>query len=120
MMLGAPTFIDKTGYFPLSIDTEFQALNDGLEAIRSRLGEERYRTLAAMSQRMRALFEGDPEGHDRRYSGRQGSYRRDATDAHEPAEARVAPLGARRCSSGSEIYQRSECPSLSGRARQSF
>jgi hypothetical protein len=41
MMLEAPTFVDKTGFFRQSIDTEFEALNGGLDAIRSRLGEER-------------------------------------------------------------------------------
>ena len=62
MMLGAPTFKDKTGYFPqMNIDTEFFALNEGLRAVRKKLGEERYATLRARSDRMRALFEADPE-----------------------------------------------------------
>ncbi len=57
MMLGAPTFVDRTGYFPRTVDTEFVALNEGLEVIRPRLGQ----TLLAMSHRMRALFEADPD-----------------------------------------------------------
>ncbi len=62
MMLGAPTFKDKTGYFPgKNIDTTFFALNEGLLAIRKTLGEERYATLRALSDKMRALFEADPE-----------------------------------------------------------
>jgi hypothetical protein len=62
MMLGAPTFNDKTGYFPqMNIDTEFFALNEGLLAVRKTLGEERYATLRALSDKMRALFESDPE-----------------------------------------------------------
>jgi hypothetical protein len=36
-------------------------LNEGLLVIRKELGEERYATLRAMSDKMRALFEADPE-----------------------------------------------------------
>ena len=62
MMLGAPTFKDKTGYFPqMSIDTEFFALNEGLLATRKKLGEERYMTLRSVSDKMRTLFESDPD-----------------------------------------------------------
>jgi hypothetical protein len=61
MMLSAPTFKDKTGYFPQNIDTEFFALNEGLRAVRKKLGEERYTALKALSDKMRALFEADPE-----------------------------------------------------------
>lgn len=61
MMLGAPTFKDKTGYFPQNIDTEFFALNEGLLVIRKKLGEERYAALRTLSDKMRALFEADPE-----------------------------------------------------------
>jgi hypothetical protein len=43
------------------IATEFLALNDGLLAVRKKLGEERYATLRALSDKMRALFEADPE-----------------------------------------------------------
>lgn len=62
MMLGAPTFVDKTGYFESrNIDTEFFALNEGLNAVRKQLGEEAYQQLAELSAQMRALFEADPE-----------------------------------------------------------
>lgn len=62
MMLSAPTFRDKTGYFPdQNIDTEFYALNEGLKLIRKKVGEENYEKLVALSDRMRAHFEADPE-----------------------------------------------------------
>lgn len=62
MMLSVPTFKDKTGYFRhRNIDTTFFALNEGLQAVRKKLGEERYATLRALSDKMRALFEADPE-----------------------------------------------------------
>lgn len=62
MMLSSPTFIDKTGYFPeKNIETAFYALNEGLKAVRKKIGEERYATLVALSDRMRAHFEADPE-----------------------------------------------------------
>ncbi|UZK66387.1 hypothetical protein [Sphingomonas sp. M1-B02] len=76
MMLGSPTFVDKTGYFPQqSIDTEFFALKEGLNAIRKRLGEERYEKLVEMADRMRAHFEADPEDKtDDSLAGRQLIY----------------------------------------------
>ena len=62
MMLSSPTFKDKTGYFPdRNIDTEFLALNEGLKTIRKRVGEDNYQALVALSDRMRAHFEADPE-----------------------------------------------------------
>jgi tRNA 2-selenouridine synthase SelU len=62
MMLSSPTFKDKTGYLPhTSIDTAFFSLNEGLLAVREKLGEQRYVALRAMSDKMRALFEADPE-----------------------------------------------------------
>ena len=62
VMLGAPTFKDRTGYFPaMSFETEFAALNGGLDAVRKKVGEERYAALIALSQRMRPLFEADPD-----------------------------------------------------------
>ena len=62
MMLTSPTFKDKTGYFPeINIETEFFALNEGLLAVRKKLGEERYAALRALSDKMRVLFEADPE-----------------------------------------------------------
>ena len=62
MMLASPTFKDRTGYFPKdNIDTAFFSLNESLLALRKKLGEERYMTLRAMSDQMRALFESDPD-----------------------------------------------------------
>ncbi len=60
MMLSSPTF--KDDYFTdQNIETVFAALNEGLELIRKELGEERYEALVALSDRMRAHFEADPE-----------------------------------------------------------
>ena len=62
MMLGSPTFVDRTGYFPgQNLQTTFYELNEGLRLIRGKLGEERYLKLMEMSDRMRAHFEADPE-----------------------------------------------------------
>jgi hypothetical protein len=62
MMLGAPRFEDRTGYFPgKSIDTEFYALNESLQKLRRKLGDDRYQLLLSLSDRMRAHFEADPE-----------------------------------------------------------
>jgi len=62
MMLSAPTFVDKTGYFPRrNIDTVFFELHEGLRLIRKKLGEELYLKLAEMSDKMRAYFDSDPE-----------------------------------------------------------
>jgi len=62
MMLAAPTFKDKRGYFPeRNIETEFFALNEGLKTIRKQVGEENYQTLVALSDKMRAHFEADAE-----------------------------------------------------------
>jgi len=62
MMLESPTFIDRTGYFPSrNLEMAFYELNEGLRLIRGKLGEEQYRKLMEMSDRMRAHFEADPE-----------------------------------------------------------
>jgi hypothetical protein len=62
MMLRSPTFADTTGYFPeRNIDTVFYALNEGLDATRKKLGEDRYQKLTEMSKQMRVLFAADPE-----------------------------------------------------------
>jgi hypothetical protein len=61
MMLAAPTFKDRTGYLPEeNVETTFISLNGGLLAVRQKIGEERYATLKAMSDKMRTLFESDP------------------------------------------------------------
>ena len=62
MMLASPTFEDASGYFPdESIDTNFFELNEGLKLIRQKVGEENYQALVALSDKMRAHFEADPE-----------------------------------------------------------
>lgn len=62
MLLSAPKFRDKTGYLPfLNIDYVFRQLHEGLNHNRPTLGEERYHELMRMSDRMRVLFEADPE-----------------------------------------------------------
>lgn len=62
MMLSSPKFEDTSGYLRgMNIDTEFFALNEGLAVVRKSLGEERYQALVALSDRMRAHFEADPD-----------------------------------------------------------
>lgn len=62
MMIYAPSFEDKTGYFPgQSIETEFMALDEGLKNIRKKVGDEKYTALTNISRRMRSLFEADPQ-----------------------------------------------------------
>jgi len=62
MLVSAPKFLDKTGYFPyMNLDYVFRQLNQGLSHNRQTLGEERYQELTRMSDRMRAHFEADPE-----------------------------------------------------------
>ena len=62
VVLLSPTFEDKTGYFPgKNIDTEFLAINEGLKNIRSKIGEDNYKTLLDMTAQMRAYFDADPE-----------------------------------------------------------
>ncbi|MFD1106517.1 hypothetical protein [Sphingobium olei] len=62
MILGAPTFIDKTGYFVRqNIDTEFFSLTEGFGKVRKKLGEERYAQLMDLAARAKALFADDPD-----------------------------------------------------------
>jgi hypothetical protein len=62
MLLSAPKFTDKTGWLPfLNLDYVFQQLNEGLKHNRPTLGEERYHELLRRSDRIRVLFEADPE-----------------------------------------------------------
>jgi len=62
MMLSSPKFQLR---FPWereeNIDTNFFQLNEGLKTIRRQVGEETYAQLVALSDRMRAHFEADPE-----------------------------------------------------------
>ena len=54
-------FEDDTGYFEgQRFDTEFYTLDEGLTVIRKNVGEENYRALMALSDRMPAHFEADP------------------------------------------------------------
>lgn len=63
-MLGeAPTFIDKTGFYPeQNIDTRFSQLTEAFGGVRNKLGEERYERLMSLSGRVKDLFLADP--HD--------------------------------------------------------
>ena len=62
MLVSAPRFLDKTGYFPyMNLEYAFQQLNQGFSHNRLTLGEKRYADLMRMSDQMRALFEADPE-----------------------------------------------------------
>lgn len=62
MWLNAPTFVDKTGFYPdRNIDTEFFTLKEGLRAVRKKLGEERYERLIDMADRAKVHFFADPE-----------------------------------------------------------
>lgn len=62
MMLWAPTFKDVSGWFPeKNIETTFFALNEGLENVKKKIGDEKFQTLMELSNRMRAHFEADPD-----------------------------------------------------------
>jgi hypothetical protein len=62
VVLSAPTFEDTTGYFPgKNIDTEFLAMYEGLKNVKSKIGEDNYQALLAMTGQMRAYFDADPE-----------------------------------------------------------
>jgi len=62
VMLGSPTFKDKTGHFPeQNVETTFYSLNEGLKLLRPKLGDELYQRVMEMSHQMRAYFEADPE-----------------------------------------------------------
>ena len=62
MIVNSPTFVDRSGYFPeKNMNTTFHCLNEGLQVIRKRIGEDLYLKLREMSDRMRAHFEADPE-----------------------------------------------------------
>lgn len=62
MMLAAPKFKSRLPWaFEENIDTNFFQLNEGLKAVRRQIGEENYAQLVALSDKMRAYFEADPE-----------------------------------------------------------
>lgn len=57
---GAPAFANPV--FPgRDLEMEFFELNEGLGVVRAQLGEERYAKAIDLSNRMRALYEADPE-----------------------------------------------------------
>lgn len=57
MVLGAPKFIDTSGFFPdMNIESEYFALVEGLKVVRPQLGEERYAKLVEMAERTKAYF----------------------------------------------------------------
>lgn len=69
MFLKSPTFHDP--FFPgRNLDTAFLQLNEGLHNIKSKIGKNRYSACIALSDRIRALFEVDPE--DSNGSAREG------------------------------------------------
>lgn len=62
MMLSSPRFQSRFPWERVeNIDTNFFQLNEGLKTIRRQIGEETYAQLAALSDKMRAHFEADPE-----------------------------------------------------------
>src|SRR5215813_9420104 len=62
MLLRAPKFEDKMGYFPhRNLGYVFKQLIGELNNIRQELGEARYGKLLLMSDRIRASFEADPD-----------------------------------------------------------
>ncbi|GAM97806.1 hypothetical protein U91I_01435 [alpha proteobacterium U9-1i] len=61
MMLQSPTFEDKTGHFPgRNVESVFFQFNEGLAVVRKKIGQQRYETMRALSDEMRAHFEADP------------------------------------------------------------
>jgi hypothetical protein len=73
MRLSAPTFIDRTGYFPeMNISTVFVALNESLDLVEPQIGEKKYILLRKMSDRMRVHFEaGSKNKTDETAKGRE-------------------------------------------------
>jgi hypothetical protein len=62
ILLSAPKFLDETGYFPYrDLDYVFQQLLAGLSHNRAALGQERHHQMTKMADRMRTLFEADPD-----------------------------------------------------------
>lgn len=63
IMLKSPRFEDIT--FPgQTLDTVFAQLNDGLSAVRSKIGDDRYRALSELANEMYARFAADPENNN--------------------------------------------------------
>jgi len=69
MILKSPTFEDPV--FPgRNVESVFAALGESLNAVRSKLGEERFQALTDLSGKARAHFEADP--HDANGEARAG------------------------------------------------
>ncbi len=63
IMLKSPRFEDVM--FPgRNLESVFIQLNDGLRAVRSKLGEKRYPALSELAHRMHTHFEADPEDNN--------------------------------------------------------
>jgi len=71
MTLSAPSFKDRLRHYDRNADTQFGALNGGLDNVRKRIGEEAYAAVRALSDQARALFEADPEDKDPDNRGRK-------------------------------------------------
>ena len=62
MILGAPTFIDKTGVFAeRNVNSEFDKFTQALDIVRKKLGEDRYAKLVDLAARAKALFVADQD-----------------------------------------------------------
>ena len=61
LYLGAPTFLDDSGYFPgRNIESEFFVLVQSFNKVRTKVGDEQFKQLLDLATRAKALFEGDP------------------------------------------------------------
>lgn len=62
MILKAPRFKDRTGYFPDDgIDESFHQLDTGLQRVQAKLGDDRYAKVVDLSARAKVLFLEDPD-----------------------------------------------------------
>jgi hypothetical protein len=63
----APKCQDQLGYFEdKNIDKVFFGFEKSLDALRSKLGDERYERMLALSREARAHFEADPDDNNGR------------------------------------------------------
>jgi hypothetical protein len=60
IFIKSPTFEDPF-FIGRNVETVFAALKEGLQNIRTKIGEERYAELMSLSDLTRAYFEADPE-----------------------------------------------------------
>ncbi len=62
MILGAPTFIDRTGYFAeRNLESEFHILISSFDRVRPKLAEDRYTALLDLAGRAKSLFAEDQD-----------------------------------------------------------